>query len=123
MITAIGKVRRAFDVGTPAQEAALASLGDEPELARRRALNREAMSSLVAVLRERGLRPGRPCGGELRLRRGRRTRLPSATALLRRGVIVRPMGPFGAPGALRITAGTPDEIAFLAEALRRVKSA
>jgi hypothetical protein len=27
------------------------------------------------------------------------------------------MGPFGAPDALRITAGTPDEIAFLASAL------
>jgi hypothetical protein len=27
------------------------------------------------------------------------------------------MGPFGAPGALRITAGTLDEIAFLAEQL------
>ena len=38
-------------------------------------------------------------------------------ALLRRGVIVRPLGAFGAPDALRITAGTPDEIAFLAEAL------
>ena len=40
-------------------------------------------------------------------------------ALLRRGVIVRPMGPFGAPTALRITAGTPEEIAFLAEQPRR----
>jgi hypothetical protein len=29
------------------------------------------------------------------------------------------MGPFGAPEALRITAGTPDEIAFLGDALRR----
>ena len=27
------------------------------------------------------------------------------------------MGSFGAPDALRITAGTPDEIAFLGEAL------
>jgi hypothetical protein len=27
------------------------------------------------------------------------------------------MAPFGAPDALRITAGTPDEIAFLADAL------
>jgi histidinol-phosphate aminotransferase len=38
-------------------------------------------------------------------------------ALLRRGVIVRPMAAFGAPDALRITAGTPDEIAVLAGAL------
>ena len=44
-------------------------------------------------------------------------------ALLRRGVIVRPMGPFGAPGALRITAGTIDEIAFLAEQLPGVIAA
>jgi hypothetical protein len=27
------------------------------------------------------------------------------------------MAPFGSPDALRITAGTPDEIAFLADAL------
>jgi histidinol-phosphate/aromatic aminotransferase/cobyric acid decarboxylase-like protein len=40
--------------------------------------------------------------------------------LLRRGVVVRPMGAFGAPGALRITAGTPDEIAFLDEQLRNL---
>ena len=32
-------------------------------------------------------------------------------------MIVRPLGPFGAPDAVRITAGTPDEIAFLADAL------
>jgi histidinol-phosphate/aromatic aminotransferase/cobyric acid decarboxylase-like protein len=38
-------------------------------------------------------------------------------ALLRRGVIVRPMRAFGAPDALRITAGTPDEVAFLGDAL------
>ena len=36
VITAIGKVRRAFDVSSAGQEAALASLGDD-ELARRRA--------------------------------------------------------------------------------------
>jgi histidinol-phosphate aminotransferase len=41
-------------------------------------------------------------------------------ALLRRGVIVRPMASFGAPGALRITVGTPDEIAFLRTALDAV---
>jgi len=38
-------------------------------------------------------------------------------------VIVRPMGPFGAPRALRITAGTLDEIAFLSEQLQAVMPA
>jgi histidinol-phosphate aminotransferase len=44
-------------------------------------------------------------------------------ALLREGVIVRPLGPFGAPDALRITAGTADEIRILAEALSAVAPA
>ena len=43
VITAIGKVRRAFDVTSAGQEAALASLGDDDEIARRRAANRQAM--------------------------------------------------------------------------------
>ena len=40
--------------------------------------------------------------------------------LLREGVIVRPMGAFGAPGAIRVTVGTPEENEFFAEALGRV---
>ncbi len=122
VITAIGKVRRAFDVGTPAQEAALASLGDEAELARRRAVNRTAMRSLEDVLRAQGYDPAGPAVANFVF-----VEVGEAAALgdrlLHEGVIVRPMSPFGAPGALRITAGTPDEIAFFAEALRRVKSA
>jgi len=35
-------------------------------------------------------------------------------------VIVRPLGGFGAPGAIRITVGTPDEHDFLDRALGRV---
>jgi histidinol-phosphate/aromatic aminotransferase/cobyric acid decarboxylase-like protein len=37
-------------------------------------------------------------------------------------VIVRPLAAFGAPTALRITAGTPEEIAFLAEQLSAVRA-
>ena len=44
-------------------------------------------------------------------------------ALLRQGAIVRPMGAFGAPGALRITVGAPDENAFFSEALAAVRTA
>ena len=49
--------------------------------------------------------------------------MPLYEALLRHGAIVRPMGGFGAPGALRITVGTPDENAFFAEALASVRAA
>ena len=48
---------------------------------------------------------------------------PLFDALLREGVIVRPLAGFGAPEAIRVTVGTPDEHAFLDEALGRVETA
>jgi histidinol-phosphate aminotransferase len=119
VVTAIGKVRRAFDVTSAGQEAALASLGDESEIARRRSVNRESMALLERTLRDHGLDPVGPAAANfVFVRVGDAEALNDA--LLRRGVIVRPMGPFGAPDALRITAGTPDEIAFLADALDEI---
>jgi histidinol-phosphate aminotransferase len=116
LVTAIGKVRRAFDVTSAGQEAALASLGEKAELERRRSVNREAMAKLEDVLRGHGLDPAGPAVANFQfVRVGDAAALNDA--LLRRGAIVRPMGPFGAPDALRITAGTPDEIDFLADAL------
>jgi histidinol-phosphate aminotransferase len=116
VITAIGKVRRAFDVSSAGQEAALASLADTDEIARRRTANREAMAMLDGVLRSHGLEPAGPAVANfLFVRVGDAVTVNDA--LLRQGVIVRPMGSFGAPDALRITAGTPEEIAFLGRAL------
>jgi histidinol-phosphate aminotransferase len=45
---------------------------------------------------------------------------PVFDALLREGVIVRPLGPFGAPGAIRVTVGTGEENDLFAAALERV---
>ncbi len=116
VVTAIGKVRRAFDVGSAGQEAALASLGDTDEVLRRREVNRTAMASLDRVLRDHGLDPAGPAVANfVFVRVG--DALAVNDALLGQGVIVRPLGPFGAADALRITAGTPDEIAFLDRAL------
>ena len=122
VIAAIRKVQRAFDVTTPAQEAALASLDDADELGRRRAVNREAMAALESVLHEHGFAPVTPAAGNFLFVDVGADAEAVNDALLRRGVIVRPMGSFGAPSALRITAGTPDEIAFLAEQLAAVFS-
>jgi histidinol-phosphate aminotransferase len=122
LITAIGKVRRAFDVTSAGQEAALASLGDDAEIARRRETNREAMGLLQSTLREHGFDPVSPAVANFLF-----VRVGDADALnrelLQRGVIVRPMGAFGAPDALRITVGTPEEIAFLADALETLAPA
>ena len=42
-------------------------------------------------------------------------------SLLTQGVIVRPLTGFGSDTAIRVTAGTPDENAFFAEALARLR--
>ena len=119
VITAIGKVRRAFDVTSAGQEAALASLAADDEIGRRRAANRDAMAMLEQVVRDHGLEPTGPAVANfLFVRVGDATAVNDA--LLRQGVIVRPMAAFGAPDALRITAGTKEEIAFLDRALDTV---
>jgi histidinol-phosphate aminotransferase len=120
VITAIGKVRRAFDVTSAAQEAALASLADEPEVVRRRAANRESMMALEETLRRNGFDPVSPAVANFFFVDTGEDARALNEALLHRGVILRPMGPFGAPHALRVTAGTLDEIAFLAEQLPAV---
>jgi histidinol-phosphate aminotransferase len=116
VVAAIGKVRRAFDVTSVGQEAALASLGDAEEVERRRSTTGDAMALLERALREHGWDPVGPAAANFFFVRVGDARAVD-DALLRAGVIARHMGSFGAADALRITAGTPDEIAFLAAAL------
>ncbi len=119
IVTAIGKVRRAFDVASVAQEAALASVADTAEVARRRELNRDTRAVLEDVLRSNGLEPAGPAVANfVFVRVGDADAM--SDALLREGVIVRPLAPFGAPDALRITAGTPEEVRFFGDALAAV---
>ncbi|TML24141.1 MAG: histidinol-phosphate transaminase [Actinobacteria bacterium] len=120
IVTAVGKVRRAFDISTQAQAAAVASLGDDQELARRRAANRGGRDELAQILRRHGFDPPGPAVGNFLYAHAGEDAQILFEALLREGVIVRPLGGFGAPGAIRITVGTPDEHDFLDRALGRV---
>ena len=121
VVTATSKVRRAFDVGATAQAAALASLGDDAELARRRALNAAGREELGETLRAHGLEPAGPAIGNFLF-----ADVGDGAALfdrlLRQGVIVRPLASFGAPEAIRVTVGTPEENAFFAVCLGQVLS-
>jgi histidinol-phosphate aminotransferase len=121
VVEATSKVRRAFDVSAPAQAAALASIGDEAEIARRRAANAEGRTALDAVLRAHGLEPAGPALGNFLFADVGDGRA-FFDSLLRQGVIVRPLASFGAPEAIRVTVGTAEENAFFAEALGHVLS-
>jgi histidinol-phosphate aminotransferase len=120
IVTGIAKVRRAFDITTPAQEAALASLDSPAELERRRRENADGRAELERILREHDLDPvGPPVANFVFAEVGEDSR-PFFEQLLREGVIVRPTHGFGAPGAVRVTVGTSEEQTLLAEALTRV---
>jgi histidinol-phosphate aminotransferase len=121
VVAATSKVRRAFEVDAIAQAAALASLGDEAELARRRELNRSGRERLAEILRGHGLTPVEPSLGNflyVEVGDGRDV----FERLLREGVIVRPLSGFGAPGAIRVSVGTPEENELFAVALGHVLS-
>ena len=122
IVTAIGKVRRAFDMTTPAQEAALASLDSPGELERRRKANDQGRPELEAILRARGLDPLGPAVANFLFTEVGEDSRPFFERLLREGVIVRPTHGFGAPGAIRVTVGTEEEHRLLAEALSRARS-
>jgi histidinol-phosphate aminotransferase len=123
IVTAIGKVRRAFDVNSAAQAAALASLDAPDELARRRRENRQGLDQLERIMREHGLEPARPAVGNFLFAEVGDDSRPLFEQLLREGVIVRPTGGFGAPGAIRVTVGTAEENELFGEALAKVLSA
>ncbi len=121
VVTALGKVRRAFDITTPAQEAALASRGDIREVERRRFENAAQRPEVERILQEHGLEPATPAVANFLYCDVGEDSRPLFEQLLREGLIVRPTQGFGGPTAIRVTVGTADENAFLGEALDRVR--
>jgi histidinol-phosphate aminotransferase len=120
VVTELGKVRRAFDVDALAQAAALASIGDDAEIERRRRANAAGRARLVEILRGHGLEPvERAVGNFLYVETGGEGRVVF-DQLLRQGVIVRPLDGFGSPGAIRVTVGTDEENELLDVALGQV---
>jgi histidinol-phosphate aminotransferase len=120
VVAAVNKVKRAFDVTSAAQAAALASLDEPGEIEQRRRANAAAMAELERLLRERGYDPAGPAVANFLYAETGSDSRPLFEALLQEGVIVRPLHGFGAPTAIRVTSGTPDENRFFAEALARV---
>jgi histidinol-phosphate aminotransferase len=119
---ALDRVRPVFNVNQPAQEAALASLHERDAVALRVEHARRARSFLRDSLAGAGLEPlashanfvyaDVPGGDGEAL----------ARALLREGFVVRALTGFGAPGAIRVTCGTDEEMEDFAAALVRIRA-
>ncbi|HUH04254.1 MAG TPA: aminotransferase class I/II-fold pyridoxal phosphate-dependent enzyme, partial [Kofleriaceae bacterium] len=115
----IDRVRRPFNVNSVAQAAALAALEDDAHVERSAAAAGEGIPMLAAAVSEQGMR-AYPSLGNFVLVDVARDTAPVYDALLRRGVIVRPMAAWGLPTCIRISVGTPAETARVATALRDV---
>lgn len=115
----LDRVRNIFNVNQPAQEAALASLHEPEAVAERVAHVRRAREAVLETLRSCGLEPI-PSQANFVY-----AEVPGGDAdgvtrrLLEQGVMVRGLGGFGAPGAIRVTVGTDEENRLFAEALAR----
>lgn len=120
-VTALGKVRSVFDVSATAQAAAVASLADADEhLPARVGLILEQRDLVAEGLGALGFDPLPSRANFLTFDTGSPERAAALNQeLLSRGVIVRPLGAFGAPGSIRVTMGWPQEnerfLATLAE--------
>ncbi|HEU5362994.1 MAG TPA: histidinol-phosphate transaminase [Gaiellaceae bacterium] len=118
-IAAMAKVRRPFDLTATAQVGAVASMHDDAEIARRRAVNSDGLERLDSILREHGLDPAPAVGNFVYVETGADAN-DMFERLLREGIIVRPLTGFGSPTAVRVSVGTPEELDELAAALGRV---
>jgi histidinol-phosphate aminotransferase len=115
----LNRVRQPFNVNSLAQAAALAALDDTQYVEDSRVLNRDGRQHLEAGLRALGLHYLPSRGNFVLFEAG--NAMAVYQALLREGVIVRPVANYGLPAWLRVTVGTPRENdRFLASLARSI---
>lgn len=118
LIDLMNRVRAPFNVNSLAQAAALAALADDEHVERTKRTNREGMQYLRESLTELGLECVPSWANFILVRVGNALRIYDA--LLRLGVIVRPVPVYGFPEHLRVSVGLREENERLLRALRQV---
>ncbi|GAA4024800.1 histidinol-phosphate transaminase [Actimicrobium antarcticum] len=118
----LNRIRQPFNVNSMAQAAAIAALNDHEFLARSATLNSAGYLQLTEVFDALGLEYVPSFGNFVLVRvgdddgAGARVNL----ALLKCGVIVRPVGNYGLPQWLRVSIGLQAENATFIDALKRI---
>ena len=118
VIDALDRIRQPFNVNALALAGARAALDDEEHVRRTLAANRAGMAFLTDAFHALGLAHVPSAANFVLVRVGDGARVYEA--LLRRGVIVRPMAVYGFPAHVRVTVGTEAENGRFVAALRAV---
>lgn len=113
----LNRVRQPFNVSSIALAAACAALEDHEHLRRSVVLNREGMRQIEAGLAQLGVRHP-PSRGNFVLIDCAKPAGPVYEAMLRQGVIVRPVGNYQLPNHLRLTVGTQAQNQRMLSALK-----
>jgi histidinol-phosphate aminotransferase len=111
------RARHPFNVNRLAEVAALASLDDAEHAERSRRVNEEGARYLTAELAALGIEVWPTDANFVLARAG----ADIYDALLREGVIVRPLTGFGMPEHIRISIGLPEENERLIKTLKRLR--
>lgn len=114
----LNRVRQAFNVNSVALAAAQAALEDSEHLQRSVATNRDGMRQVEQALDAMGVRRYPSLGNFVLIDCGRPAG-PVYEALLRQGVIVRPVGAYQLPNHLRVTIGTQSQNQRMLEGLAK----
>jgi histidinol-phosphate aminotransferase len=117
----MNRIRQPFNVNSLAQAAAVAALNDKPFLAKGAQNNADGYRQLVAAFEELQLDYVPSFGNFVLVKVGSDDAAGARVnlALLKQGVIVRPVGNYGLPQWLRISIGLPEENAIFIEALTK----
>lgn len=119
MADLLNRVREPFNVNSLALAAAEAALGDDAHVNRSLAMNRDGMQQLTRAFDDMDLAYIPSVANFISVDVGQ----PAAgvyEALLRQGVIVRPVANYGMPHHLRVTVGRPEENERFLAALKRI---
>lgn len=115
----MNRVRPPFNVNNLAMSAAVAALDDKEHLQQSVEMNARGLVQLTSAFDEMGLEFIPSVGNFISVDVARDAK-PVFDALLREGVIVRPVANYGMPTHLRVTVGKPEENARFIEALKKV---
>ncbi|MFN3476292.1 MAG: histidinol-phosphate transaminase [Candidatus Methylomirabilales bacterium] len=121
LIEVMNRARQPFNVNALAQVGALAALNDDAHVAMARRLNEAGKRYLYGQLEEMRVAYVPTFANFILIDVGQNGE-EVAQALMRRGIIVRPMDPYHLPTHLRVTIGTPQENERFIDALLEVLS-
>jgi histidinol-phosphate aminotransferase len=115
----VARMRTTFSVSLPAQAAALAALDDDAHTRKGLENNAEQAEVLLRGIAELGYHVVPTWANFLYCELGE-----DAAAVARRmqseGVLIRPLGPWGCPTAMRVSIGTPEQNQIFLQSFRKV---